>query len=559
MPYRFAIALLILTCGAVYLLGNDRVPLWDRDEPRNAQAARQMLTSGDWVVPHFLDKVRTAKPPFTAWCQAIAMKLLGQNSFAARLPSAVAMTLTLIVLAIVLSKWADGERAFWTVFILGSSGIVIAWSARTSLTDAVLLLWVTIAQLCLFALWQGRATWPVMITWAIAVGLAGLTKGPVVLGVQAMTLLALAAMRFFSGTGASPVSSTQSGTNQGRGARATTKAIVAMIIIVVIVGPWLYLVEHRVPGFIRASTLHDVLQRMTEPLEQHKGPPGYYLLVVWGIYFPWSVLLPLTFVVAWRHVRDDSRVRFALAAIVGPWVMLECVQTKLPHYLLPVFPPLAYLTADAIVRCLRGEHGDLLTRGTRGAFTVWTVIVAALALAPMVAIWLVKGLPVAAAAAVAMIGVAWAGAVFVLFHLRRPGPALIAMGEGMLLVMAALFSWYLPNVEALRLSVRTAAILHRHGGGAARTRAGDVQMIAYKEPSLAFYQGGTIREQSENDFLLTHPFDQWPRFTVIRRDVWDRMPDSVKDRLEVLGEARGLDLADRGRTWTVYVLRKRSG
>src|SRR5436190_16206252 len=105
MTRRAAMTLLILASAAVYLLGNDRVPLWDRDEPRNAQAARQMLTSGDWVVPHFLDKVRTAKPPFTAWCQAIAMKLLGQNSFAARLPSAMAMTLTLILLAVALSKW----------------------------------------------------------------------------------------------------------------------------------------------------------------------------------------------------------------------------------------------------------------------------------------------------------------------------------------------------------------------------------------------------------------------------------------------------------------------
>ena len=77
------------------------------------------------------------------------------------------------------------------------------------------------------------------------------------------------------------------------------------------------------------------------------------------------------------------------------------------------------------------------------------------------------------------------------------------------------------------------------------------------EPSLAFYQGGTIREQSENDFLATHPSSQWPRFTVIREDVWQRTPDSVKSQLEVLGEKTGIDLADRGRTWTVFVVRKR--
>src|SRR3954464_8462922 len=115
MGHGWKMSLLILAAGCVYLLGNDRVPLWDRDEPRNAQAARQMLTSGDWVVPRFLDKVRTAKPPFTAWCQASAMWVLGQNSFAARLPSALAMTLTLIVLAVVLGRYVDRQRAFWTV------------------------------------------------------------------------------------------------------------------------------------------------------------------------------------------------------------------------------------------------------------------------------------------------------------------------------------------------------------------------------------------------------------------------------------------------------------
>ena len=96
--------LVIFASCVIYLLGSARVPLWDRDEPRNAEAARQMLQSGDWVVPHFLDKIRTAKPPFTNWCQALAMKCFGGTAFAARFPSASAMTLTLILLAAVLGR-----------------------------------------------------------------------------------------------------------------------------------------------------------------------------------------------------------------------------------------------------------------------------------------------------------------------------------------------------------------------------------------------------------------------------------------------------------------------
>jgi 4-amino-4-deoxy-L-arabinose transferase-like glycosyltransferase len=583
MPHRVNLLLIILAAAAVYLVGNGRVPLWDRDEPRNAQAARQMFQSGDWVVPRFLDKVRTAKPPFTYWMQATAMHVFGDGPFAARFPSPVAMTLTLILLAVVLSRWDDPKRAFWTVLVLATSALVIAWCAKTSLTDAVLLLWVTIAQLCLYAILRGCGTWPVIITLAAALGLALLTKGPVVLGVQVMTLLVLAVLNWKriwyrtesprgfevlptdSGMGVPPVSlappqeDDHAARDHGRSACATVKAVVAVLIVLAIGLPWAILVEHRAPGFLLTSTSHDVARRIFEPLEQHKGPPGYYALVLWGIYFPWSVLLPMTFVMAWRN-RREPRVRFALAAVIGPWLMLECVQTKLPHYLLPVFPPLAYLTADAIVRGLRGEHRDLFTRGMRATIAAWAVIVVGIGLLPWLAWGKFDGLPVAAMVAFSLVGVAYAVAVYVPFHRLRPRRGLIAMGVGMMLAMTVAFGWYLPAASSVfGLSACLGERLHRAGGGADQTTPGDVQMIAYKEPSLAFYQGGTIREQSENDFLATHPPEQWPTWTVIREDVWQRMPASVKQRLEVVGSCRGLDLADKGRVWRVYVVRKRRG
>ena len=67
----------LLAAAAVYFAGNGRVQLWDRDEPRYAQCSRQMLESGDWVVPRLYDSLRTKKPPLIYWCQAAAMKLLG--------------------------------------------------------------------------------------------------------------------------------------------------------------------------------------------------------------------------------------------------------------------------------------------------------------------------------------------------------------------------------------------------------------------------------------------------------------------------------------------------
>src|SRR6187399_1302108 len=108
------IIFVIVAAACVYLAGNGSVSLWDRDEPRYAQTSRQMLQSDDWVVPHLLDEVREKKPVFIYWCQASAMKLLGENTFAARLPSAIFVTATLAMLAAVLMKSVGVRRGFWT-------------------------------------------------------------------------------------------------------------------------------------------------------------------------------------------------------------------------------------------------------------------------------------------------------------------------------------------------------------------------------------------------------------------------------------------------------------
>src|SRR5438067_2849766 len=137
---RFAVytVLALVAAVAVYLVGNASVPLWDRDEPRYAQASRQMLQSGDWVVPKLLDEPRINKPPMIYWLQASAMGVMRRiapderlsiegrmerDAAAARLPSAVAMVLTLMLIGVVLVRLVGEERAFWTVVVFGTSGL----------------------------------------------------------------------------------------------------------------------------------------------------------------------------------------------------------------------------------------------------------------------------------------------------------------------------------------------------------------------------------------------------------------------------------------------------
>src|SRR5580698_4483372 len=75
--YRWKIFGLLIGAAGLFLVGNARVSLFDRDEPRYAECSREMLESGDWVVPRYLGELRTHKPPLIYWCQAAAMSVFG--------------------------------------------------------------------------------------------------------------------------------------------------------------------------------------------------------------------------------------------------------------------------------------------------------------------------------------------------------------------------------------------------------------------------------------------------------------------------------------------------
>jgi 4-amino-4-deoxy-L-arabinose transferase-like glycosyltransferase len=753
--------LLLFAAFGVYLVGNQSVPLWDRDEPRFAQTSRQMLQSGDWVVPRLYDNVRTAKPPLIYWVQAASMKLIGEQGpaavFAVRLPSSIAMTLTLTVLAVVLWRYAGAGHALWSALILSTCALTML-AAKAGLTDSVLLLFVTIAQLCLYAVWRGHGSWGVTIVMAIAIGLALLTKGPVAIGIQAMTLVGLGllkvslrwsgsrnpdalaemvkvgdleyggagdpsaseeTLRFAQGNGLTPSVQSTSRPNQSRAApapgkeiflshasadkrtadrlcsllegqgvrcwiaprdvqpgqdygesiieaieatrvtvlllssnanssvhvkneieRATSKRkrvvpirledvlpnkslelhlsttqwidalhlgldqvalqlaavvkaessnamtpsraigetlrgagmsavlavakiVVGLLIVLVIGLPWVILVEKRHPGFISTALNHEIKDRAASGLEGHKGPPGYYLVSIWPTFLPWSLVLPLALVMGWKN-RRDPRVGFALAAVAGPWVMFEVVQTKLPHYLLPCFPPLAFLTADAILRSLRRPvdqskatgggritPGPMQDPGFAVGVHIWAGIAVVLGAVPWAAARWFRPLPWGNMALISLFAIAYAATVTFFFRRRRAVAGLASMGVGMFGVSLVLFGLYLPATLFLQLSKEAGQVLRDHGV----TGPDQVVMLDYKEPSLAFYQGGTIREDSAM-VASAKLLDSSPQWLVITEQVYNAGATD-RARLEVVARFKGLDLSAGLRVIEVLVVKKK--
>jgi 4-amino-4-deoxy-L-arabinose transferase-like glycosyltransferase len=249
--------------------------------------------------------------------------------------------------------------------------------------------------------------------------------------------------------------------------------------------------------------------------------------------------------VAWRQ-RKAPISRFALAVTLGVWIFQECMKAKLPFYVLPTFPFLAYLTADAIVRCLHREYDDFSRRGFVIAAAIWALAVLALGGVP----WLLEMpklnlgglLPTQGMVALSVAAVVYAGIVFSLLRSRRVAAGFIVMGCGSLLIFALIFTLFLPRARFLQTSERLAAIIRADGAKPSDA----VKMIEYKEPSLAYYRDGSIVEERLERYFDETPASQWPKYAVLPKTVFDRITLAVAKELRQIGPTvRGLDYAGK--------------
>ena len=260
-----------------------------------------------------------------------------------------------------------------------------------------------------------------------------------------------------------------------------------MPILAAVVAPWLILIHLRAPGFVEGLFLKVRMHAGTS-MEGHGQPPGFHMLLIFGTFFPWSLWLPTVAIAAYQH-RRTPMIRFAVAAAAGPWLLMECVRTKLPFYVLPAFPALAFLTADTIVRVIRGHlSGQKWSMIMLGVW-VWVIAVLGIGAAPWFTLKItpVNERPLLGLTAFSACALMYAALVLLRFAQRKVERATIVMGVGMAISLIMLYLAVLPNLRVLQLSERLAADLSKLGGYG---KDKPVAMIGYQEPSLVFYQGG---------------------------------------------------------------------
>ncbi|MBE3605020.1 glycosyltransferase family 39 protein [bacterium] len=299
--------------------------LWEPDESRYAEIAREMLASGNFIVPHLNYVPYVEKPPLLYWLTAIAMRLFGINEFAARFAGALAALAGVILTFGFARRVFDARRATLAGAILATSALY-AVMAQVLTTDMLLTALTTAAVFALYLDWREGGYWR---WWAyLAMALAVLTKGPV----GAALPIAIGMIFLW-----------REGTL--RGAIRRYSVIPGALLVAALAGPWFIVMIFREPGYFDFYFIGEHFRRFFQPGYSHQEPIYYFVPVLLGGLLPWTFVLPF---IAWRDLEPNPARRYCLIAAALIFVIFSLARAKLAPYILPAFPPLAVVLADGI-------------------------------------------------------------------------------------------------------------------------------------------------------------------------------------------------------------------
>jgi 4-amino-4-deoxy-L-arabinose transferase-like glycosyltransferase len=463
------VLILGVLCALVFFAGLGSAPLWDEDETRFASVAREMLRSGDWVVPRFNGELAD-KPPLLFWAMAGVFALLGETPGAARLPSGIFAALAVWATWQLARRLYDRTVAWWSALALATS-LLFAAEARLATTDAALLAFVTLGLMVVVRAWWANGVWcapgaeperlragSAFLVGALA-GLGILTKGAVALVLPAVTLWLFVWWSL-------PCVPARRGWIIGRvtgGWHAAALLNPAMVLAgaLVVAAPWHVLVWRETGGdWFRLVYLQHYLGRLPwlqpltgtamAPPHGHGGFPFFQVVSILGGLFPWSVLLPLA---AWRGFRRAAFLHEPAARLLVLWVSVWLIavsfsSTQLPHYTFPAYPAACVLVAALLVRGLREPTGmaDGWWYAAAGGLAFGGVVMGAAAwvLALQLAVPGLRAL-VWLGAIPLLTAVAFAAAV----RHRQRAMAAAALAVGAATLSPAVFVWAAPAVGAL--------------------------------------------------------------------------------------------------------------
>jgi 4-amino-4-deoxy-L-arabinose transferase-like glycosyltransferase len=347
--------LLILAVAFVLLYQWGSAALFEPDEGRNAEKAREILLLNDWVTPHENFYPILDKPIFFYWLIALSYKLFGLSEWTARLPSLLsALGCVLLIYLFSRSHWGRWV-ALWSALVLVTS-VEFFLLARIVIFDMLLTLFQTVALLAFYEAAHTenrRRRVAFCLTLYLALGAGTLVKGLVAVVIPGIVFFLFILLR-------------------GRwDILRRIYLIPGAGVFLAVVLPWYLQADAQNPGYLNYYLWAEHFGRYTSATFD-RSEPWYYFIVVGLVgFFPWTLILPWIIKHFWRRGWDDKTLYLMLWVSV-PLLFFSASHSKLPHYILPIFPALSIM-AGAILVGLDEQSPSKLR-------------------APMISIWVVQSL-----------------------------------------------------------------------------------------------------------------------------------------------------------------------
>lgn len=301
------------------------------DEGRYAEIAREMAISGDWVTPRLNGIKYFEKPPFQYWMTAIAYQTFGLNEWTARLWTALSGFLGILVV------WFAGTRLFGrragqlgALFLATNLYYVALGHINTLDMGLTFFLTLSIAGFLLAQREslqsQNERIW-MLVAWGAAAG-AVLSKGLIGIVIPSASLGIYSLL------------------NRDFTPWRRLHFLPGVLIFLCLAAPWFIAVTLRNPEFPNFFFIHEHFQRFTSTIHRRAEPPWYFLPILIIGLVPWIPLAFAGIVNAWSTPRQKSEFspqRFLLSWCAFVLIFFSISGSKLPAYLLPLFPALALL------------------------------------------------------------------------------------------------------------------------------------------------------------------------------------------------------------------------
>jgi 4-amino-4-deoxy-L-arabinose transferase-like glycosyltransferase len=324
----FFIGIILLACLQLFCYRIGQRPLWEYDEAMHAQVAKEMLERGDWCTPVFNGENFYDKPVLHFWLVIGSYLALGVNELAARLPSALLGILGVLLVYLWARTLYGSLAALLSALVLATSAEYVVLS-QNIIHDLALSLFISSA-LFLFhrASREDGFTKVTFVCFYAALGCAVLTKGPIGLLLPGLIIF-LYLLK----------------TKQWH-LILNRNIIVGAAVFLVIALPWYIIMALRHDDYLQAFLMKGNIARFFSRKSGHREPFYFYIQMLAAGFFPWSVFIPSSLYLHFRNFRQgkDNDSFFLLLAVVAPLVFFSLSRSKLPTYILPVFPALAILT-----------------------------------------------------------------------------------------------------------------------------------------------------------------------------------------------------------------------